>query len=93
MNLNNNDEPKTSIIDYNRFLHYLNEGREIEFYYEEVEYFISHEKKGRAVWIGKKRISEYFDDNPQELLHSFKIGDAVLATLIKQKKITVGTIF
>ncbi|WP_182200413.1 hypothetical protein [Paraliobacillus salinarum] len=93
INNQNNDKTKNSHIDYDRFLRHLNQGREIEFFYNEVQYFISNEKKGRAVWIGKKRISSYFDDNPKELLHSFKINNVSLVTLIKQRKIIIITIF
>ena len=41
----NFDNPINNIISYEKFLVFLEEGREIEFIYKDKEYFISHSTK------------------------------------------------
>lgn len=87
------DVPAGESISYEHFSFYLEQGREIEFVYQEKEYFISHTLEGRAVWIGQKRVSEYFGDLNQDIIDYVKIDGITLAELIKGKKIKITTVF
>lgn len=87
------DVPAGESISYEHFLFYLEQGREIEFVYQKKEYFISHSLEGRAVWIGQKRVSEYFDDFTQYIIDYVKIDGITLADLIKRKEIKIITVF
>lgn len=90
------DEPIGSIISYERFIDLLEEGREIEFIYQDKEYFISNSsKEGRALWCGKTRLSEYFDVKDTSKLDEVKITGESLTDLFKKKKdeIKIQTVF
>lgn len=71
----------------------MEQGREIEFVYREKEYFISHTSEGRAVWMGRKMVSEYFGDLDQDIINHVKIDGITLAELIKGKEIKITTVF
>lgn len=88
------DDPVGSIINYERFLAFLEQGREIEFVYKDKEYFISHSsKEGRALWCGKIRLSEYFDVKDISKLDDIEINGDSITDLLKNKKIKIQTIF
>ncbi|PIC97816.1 hypothetical protein [Sporosarcina sp. P29] len=80
-------------ISDEHFVFYLEQGREIEFVYQKQEYFISHSLEGRAMWIGQKRVSEYFNDLNQYIIDYVKIDGITLADLIKRKEIKITTVF
>lgn len=96
-------EIKKHLLDdpfsYELLVFYLKQGREIEFKYDGVEYFISHESKGRAVWQGKIQLSDFFyidsDDEKQLtlLLNKIKIENKSLKTIFQNHKAFIGTIF
>ena len=46
---NFDDVPSGESISYEHLLFYLEQGREIEFVYQEKEYFISNSSQGRAM--------------------------------------------
>lgn len=94
MNNQNNmdDVPAGESISYEQLLFYLEQGREIEFVYEEKEYFISNSSGGRALWIGQTRISGYFGETYRDIVN-FKIDGLSLVNLFKQNKIKITTIF
>lgn len=87
------DLPMGEVISYERFLFYLNQGREIEFVYNGIEYFISHTLEGRDVWIGQTKISEYIGELHEEIIENTKIDGVMLVDLIKQNQITINTVF
>lgn len=90
------NDPVGSMISYERFVAFLEQGREIEFVYNDIEYFISHSsKEGRALWCGKTRLSEYFDVKDVSKLDDIKINGNSIADLLKNKKeeIKIQTIF
>ncbi len=88
-----NDVPAGESISYEHFLFYLEQGREVEFVYQEKEYFISHTLEGRAVWMDQEVVSEHFGDLNQDIIDDVKIDGITLADLIKRKEIKITTVF
>ena len=87
------DVPTGENISYKELLFYLEQGREIEFVYQEKEYFISNSSEGRALWIGRTRISKFFTEREKDIAEFTKINGITLADLFKQNKVRVATIF
>ena len=89
------DLPANAKISYEHFLFYLKQGREIEFLYNDKEYFISNSSlEGRSLWTGKIQLSEFFNINDNiSLLESVKIEEVTLADLLKENKIKISTVF
>ena len=89
---NFDDVPAGESISYEHLLFYLEQGREIEFVYQEKEYFISNSSEGRAMWTGQTRISEYFGERHKDIV-DFKIDGITLVDLFKRNKVKITTIF
>ncbi|WP_017471966.1 hypothetical protein [Amphibacillus jilinensis] len=92
-NQNFDELPTGEIISYEHFLYQLDTGREIEFSYNNQEYFIAHDKKGRVLWKGKNRLSEYYDDKNETFLSSVQIEGVTLKELINKKLLRISTVF
>ena len=75
-----------------KWLEWLNAGREIEFIYENEEYFIGNYEEGRAIFKDNIQITVYYGDNIK-LLSNAKINSIFLSRLIEDNKIDIQTIF
>lgn len=98
MNKNINDfdhVPAGQSISYEDLMFYLEEGREIEFLYQEKVYFISNSSEGRALWKEKTRLSEYFDAKNKEFVSAAKVDGISLKQLFQDEnsKVKISTIF
>ncbi|MFK3938647.1 hypothetical protein ACI2JA_14200 [Alkalihalobacillus sp. NPDC078783] len=80
-------------ISYDHLLYLLDQGREIEFTYNGVEYFIAHMKEGRVLWHQKHQLSDYYADRNEAFVEETKIDQISLADIFRQKKAEIGTIF
>lgn len=94
------DAPAGAPLNIDHLIFYLKQGREIEFIYNEKEYFISNEKKGRAVWKEKDRITNYFEVNPtdefntlKELLDTINVDGKSLKKIFEDNEGLAQTIF
>jgi len=89
------DVPAGGKISYQHLLFYLEQGREVEFLYQEKEYFISYSSEGRAVWRDQTRLSLYFGHRHKELVDTVKIDGVTLKQLFQDKKnkVEITTIF
>lgn len=86
--------PEGTPLDLDQLIFYLEQGREIEFTYEGVEYFISNSKKeGRALWCGNQKLSVNFTTFNSSLLKNIKLQDNNLYDIFKTHKGLVQTIF
>lgn len=90
---NFDDVPTGESISCEHLLFYLEQGREIEFVYQEKEYFISYSSEGRALWTGQKRLSEYFSECHKDVVNFTKIDGITLVDLFQQNKVKITTIF
>lgn len=75
--MNNKINNSGENISYEHLMFHLEQGREIEFVYQEIEYFICNCLEGRAFWIGKTRVSAYFDEWNKDLVN-FKLDEITL---------------
>ena len=87
------DVPTSETISCEHLLYFLEQGREVEFSYTEMEYFISHNLEGRALWTGKVKRSDYYDDQNEEFVNNVKIEGVTLADIFKQREAKIITIF
>lgn len=86
-NINDFDDvPAGQSISYEHLMFYLEEGREIEFIYQGKEYFISNSSEGRAIWMGKTRVSEYYGTKNKEFTEAAKINGLTLKQLFQDEK-------
>lgn len=89
------DVPAGESISYEHLLFYLEQGREVEFLYQEKEYFISNSSEGRAIWTEQTRLSEYFGNRHKEFVDTVKVNGITLKELFQNKKnkVKITTIF
>ncbi|MFL2106572.1 hypothetical protein [Mycobacteroides abscessus] len=88
------DIPAGTPLDFDQLIFYLEQGREIEFTYEGVEYFISNSKKeGRALWSGNQKLSANFTTFNLEVLKNIKLQDKSLDDIFKTHKGFVQAVF
>lgn len=92
---NYDSEPINHNINYEKFLFYLKQGREIEFIYKDKEYFLSNSKEGRALWCGQTMLSEYFNAEDLNKLNHIKIDNYSIIELFQnfENEIKIQTIF
>ncbi|SEO79214.1 hypothetical protein SAMN04488134_11319 [Amphibacillus marinus] len=90
---NFDDMPVGEIISYEHFLYLLDTGREIEFYFNNKEYFIGHHKEGRVLWQKQIQLSDYYNGDNRILLDTFKIESVTLRELINKEHLKISTVF
>ncbi|WP_419744160.1 hypothetical protein ACN5ZK_13290 (plasmid) [Macrococcoides bohemicum] len=88
-----NHEKYDDVISYEnmpfqQILHYLYTGREIEFIYNDKEYFIGNFKKGRALCNGNEDAVIYYDDN-MNMIKNEKIDNRTLEDIFKNGSFTI----
>ncbi|MCM2675533.1 hypothetical protein [Alkalicoccobacillus plakortidis] len=87
------DVPAGGTISDEHLLYYLKQGREIEFMYNKIEYFICHSVEGRAVWSGTVRLTDHYDDRNEEFINTATIEGVTVAEIFKNKQAEITTIF
>ncbi|MFJ8261126.1 hypothetical protein ACIQ4I_04075 [Rummeliibacillus sp. NPDC094406] len=82
-------------VNYEVFLFFLKQGREIEFTYNEEEYFIPNHSEGRVLLNEEgDNLNPYIED-PEEFVIKAKINGLTLKEIFQNQndKIEFGTIF
>lgn len=82
-------------VNYEVFLFFLKQGREIEFTYNGEEYFIPNHKKGRVLLNEEGDHSNHYIENMEEFVSNAKIDGLTLKEIFQNQndKIEFGTIF
>lgn len=82
-------------MDYSRLIYYLKQGREIEFFYDEKEYFIPNYEKGRVILNEEGENLNHYIEDPEEFAEKAKINGLTLKDIFQNQsdKLEIGTIF
>ncbi|WP_163238388.1 hypothetical protein ACFLKB_01915 [Clostridium sp. FAM 1755] len=74
------------------FKRWLKQGREIEFLYNNNEYFIGNYEEGRAIFKGNERKSKYYIEIDKFLVES-SIDGRLLKDILVKEDLKIITIF
>lgn len=80
-------------ISYDHLMFLLHQGREIDFTYNGVDYFIAHVKEGRVLWHQEHQLSDYYDERNEAFVEETKINQVSLADIFRQRKAMIVTIW